>query len=182
MMDSRLKLIQDWLLQLLAEMTVSDPDGNEHEVFLVDIEVHSNKTIDIIEVFADTDSGISVENCKFLSKHISAELDASEEMQALLPRHFKLVVSSPGLSRPLTMNRQYKKNIGRLMQVTYQNADGEIKTIDGRFISLEEEAEASITLDITKIQKSKPNAKPKPPELVTIPFSQIQKAIVQVEF
>jgi len=185
-MDSRLKRIEEWLLNLLSEATVTDAEGNQQPIFLVDIELHSNKTIDIVEIFADTEAGISVEHCRFLSKHIAAELDTTEEMQELLPRKFKLVVSSPGLSRPLKMNWQYQKNIGRMLQVTYLNEANELRTIDGRLMTFapsgEQEAEASITLDIKKVQKNRPNAKPKPPELVRIALVQVQKAIVQVEF
>ena len=80
--------------------------------FLVDITVGLGNSI---SVFVDSDAGISVGECVEISRHIENSLDREVE-------DFSLEVSSPGLSGPFKVVRQYIKNIGR---------DVEVVTIDG---------------------------------------------------
>jgi len=66
-----------------------------------------------IEVYLDSDTGISFLQCRKVSRHIEAIIDESKEFG----EKYTLEVSSPGLSRPLKFFRQYKKNIGRKVHV-----------------------------------------------------------------
>ena len=75
--------------------------------FLVDITVGLGNAI---LVFVDSDAGISVGECVEISRHIENSFDRETE-------DFSLEVSSPGLSSPLRVVRQYLKNIGREVEV-----------------------------------------------------------------
>ena len=63
-----------------------------------------------IKVIIDGDNGVLVGDCMFISRAIEHNLDREEE-------DFSLEVLSAGAASPLTMPRQYKKNIGRMVQV-----------------------------------------------------------------
>ncbi|MCL2683448.1 MAG: ribosome assembly cofactor RimP [Bacteroidales bacterium] len=77
------------------------------DVFLVDCRV---KTDNKIRVFIDSERGVTIEDCIALSRHIEGNLDREQE-------DFALDVSSAGLDLPLRMPRQFKKNVGRNVQV-----------------------------------------------------------------
>ena len=79
-----------------------------------------------------------------------------------------LEVSSHGLDRPLKLQRQYKKNIGRVLNV--QLTDG--SNLEGKLISLDKEI---IELEIEKKRKS---GKIKTFEKVTLPVEKIRQAKV----
>ncbi len=81
--------------------------------FIVDVKVSRDNSI---VVKADTDQGITIDECGELSAAIEASLDRDAE-------DFDLEVSSPGLSEPLRLPRQYRKNIGR--EVVVETIDGE---------------------------------------------------------
>ncbi|MEX0890203.1 MAG: ribosome maturation factor, partial [Balneolaceae bacterium] len=54
---------------------------------------------------------------------ISRELGFLLEAHDLIGSRYRLNVSSPGLSRPLTDRRQYGKNSGRTVRVRFKNGD-----------------------------------------------------------
>lgn len=76
-----------------------------------------------IEVYLDSDTGISFLQCRKVSRHIEAIIDESKEFGET----YTLEVSSPSLSRPLKFFRQYKKNVGR--KVVVKTADQTFKGI-----------------------------------------------------
>ncbi|MGC9489872.1 MAG: ribosome maturation factor RimP [Thermovirgaceae bacterium] len=68
----------------------------------------------VFRVYIDSLGGISVSDCERVSREINRFLD----MQAdLLPEHFFLEVSSPGLERPLFTVDDYRKYTGRKVKV-----------------------------------------------------------------
>ena len=96
-----LKMIAKEKIQNLVEEVLSD------DQFLVEITVGAANQI---SVSVDSDAGISIGECVQISRHIEASLDRESE-------DFSLEVSSPGLSSPFKVLRQYLKNIGREVEV-----------------------------------------------------------------
>jgi ribosome maturation factor RimP len=76
-------------------------------LFIVDIQVSTSNNIRIL---VDKQEGVSLGECILLSKAIEGSLDREQQ-------DFNLEVSSPGLSEPLKVLPQYKKNIGREVEV-----------------------------------------------------------------
>lgn len=58
--------------------------------------------------------GVSLEDCTRVSRALSACLDEDE---TLIPGHYRLEVSSPGIERPLTKLVDYERYQGREAQV-----------------------------------------------------------------
>lgn len=96
-----IKMIAKEKIQNLVEEVLSD------EQFIVDITVGAANQI---SVSVDSDAGISIGECVQISRHIENSLDRETE-------DFSLEVSSPGLSLPFKVVRQYLKNIGREVEV-----------------------------------------------------------------
>ena len=79
--------------------------------FLVSLSVSNGN---LINVFVDSDTNITIEDCVKISRFIESELDREIE-------DFELRVSSPGLDQPFKMLRQYKKYVGKEIVVIVEN-------------------------------------------------------------
>jgi len=103
--------------------------AGESLYFLVEVRI---KPTNNIKVFLDGDQGISIEKCVQYNRALYKQLEES----GLFPGDdFSLEVSSPGLDEPLKSLRQYKKNIGRLVEILLQ--DGSKK--EGRLVEVSED-------------------------------------------
>ena len=75
--------------------------------FLVEVLIQSaNK----ITVFFDGDNGVSITDCQKLSRLLEERLDRDNT-------EYSLTVSSAGMDRPIKLLRQYKKRIGKELEV-----------------------------------------------------------------
>ena len=79
-----------------------------------------------IQVLIDGDDGVTVDQCSRISRSISKVVD--EESFEADP--FILEVSSPGADEPLKNRRQYRKHIGRKLEITTNDAVAEYKLIE----------------------------------------------------
>ncbi len=82
------------------------------EAYLVDVQLLRGDG-SLLSIKADTDKGISLQECAKISRRVGAWL----EQEDIFDFKYRLEVSSPGIGSPLTLLRQYKNNIGRALQV-----------------------------------------------------------------
>ncbi|HET6244781.1 MAG: ribosome assembly cofactor RimP [Bacteroidetes bacterium] len=113
--------------------------------YIVDIKVNTDNKI-IIEI--DNDNGLFIEDCINVSRYVEQNLDREDE-------DFELQVSSPGLSQPFKIKRQYFKNVGRKVEVV--TLEGE--KITGKLVAADEleiklETEVKLKDEITKKRKT----------------------------
>jgi ribosome maturation factor RimP len=72
----------------------------------------------IVRVIVDRDRGVSLDEVAEVSRAISEALDEAEASTGdLIVGEYQLEVSSPGVDRPLTLPRHWRRNIGRLVKV-----------------------------------------------------------------
>jgi ribosome maturation factor RimP len=72
----------------------------------------------LVRVTVDGDAGIGHDELSEVSRDLSAALDAAEARDGeLTPGAYTLEVSSPGVDRPLTLPRHWRRNLGRLVSV-----------------------------------------------------------------
>ncbi len=88
-------------IQRMAEEKLTDA------MFIVDITVGLGNAISVV---IDSDTGLSIDKCIEMSRHIEHQLDRDVE-------DFSLEVSSPGLTQPFKVLRQYLKNLGKEVEV-----------------------------------------------------------------
>ncbi|MBI5021044.1 MAG: ribosome maturation factor RimP [Ignavibacteriales bacterium] len=87
--------------------------------FLIDIEIQGGKDGKNLQIYLDTDQGVTTEMCAGISRDLSKLIDTEN----IFTSRYNLVISSPGLDRPLKYLRQYRKNIGRTLNLKIINAD-----------------------------------------------------------
>jgi ribosome maturation factor RimP len=132
-------------------------------LFLVEIKV---KPTNNIKIFLDGDSGVTIEAVSKINRALYKYIEENE----LFPNgDFSLEVSSPGVDEPLKFLRQYKKNIGRKVEVTLNEGE---QPVEG---TLKEATETDITIEEVIGKK-------KEIKETVIPFNNIKKTVVQISF
>lgn len=89
-------------------------------LFIVDVDVRGRKGSQVVNLVLESDEALDVAMLARISREVEFLLDA----EAVMPDKYTLNVSSPGLDRPLTMPRQYRKNVNRTLRVHFRKADG----------------------------------------------------------
>jgi len=92
----------------------------------------------LVRVVVDRDGGVSLDGVAAVSRAASAALDESDAMGST---PYVLEVTSPGVDRPLTEQRHWRRAIGRLVQVAPFGADA----VTARVIAVEGSA---VRLDV----------------------------------
>ena len=136
------------------------------DLFLIDLSVSLDNAIKIV---IDGDHGVMVEDCMFISRAIEHHLDREEQ-------DFSLEVLSSGATSPLVLPRQYKKHIGRSLEI--KTNEGE--RVEGELVDTNENM---VTLK-WKTREPKPVGKGKVTvtKEATIAFNNIEQAKVKIKF
>lgn len=145
---------------LLAEALKEKPS-----LFLVDLTI--TETFKVI-VTLDGDNGVNLQDCIDISRAVDSNLDREEQ-------DYALEVASAGVSTPLKMVRQYRKNIGRTLKVktAAETIEAKLEAVDDEGIALSWTAR-----EPKKIGKGKETVEHKR----EIPYSEIKEAIVTIIF
>ncbi|SCL30516.1 ribosome maturation factor RimP [Micromonospora nigra] len=97
----------------------------------------------VVRVIVDADGGINLDAVADVSRAVSAALDAAEEAGGdIVAGEYQLEVSSPGVDRPLTLPRHWRRNVGRLVRVTVRgdgDPAGPDRQVTGRVVAADDE-------------------------------------------
>jgi ribosome maturation factor RimP len=119
-----------------------------------DVAVRAAGRRQLVQVVVDRDGGISLDDVADAAKVVSAALDEADPFQGA----YVLEVTSPGVDRPLTLPRHWRRNVGRLVAV--RRHDG--TSVNGRLTAADDDG---ATIDG-----------------VSLPYADVAKATVEVEF
>ena len=156
--------MEETITNLLEEYFTTEAEFSD--CFVVAVH-HANKRL---EVFVDSDTGMTFGKCQRISRYLEGYLDEEKP----LGEEYVLDVSSPGLDRPLKFHRQYLKNVGRTLEVTTTDGDtytGQLKSATPTEVVLEAKR---------RIQEGK--RKKTVVEDINIATDAIKKSIVKVSF
>jgi ribosome maturation factor RimP len=156
-------MIQDTNIQAI-ETLVGKLLSPEEDIFLVAVRI---KPTNNIKVFLDADAGLNIDKCVKINR---AMYRIMEEEEWYPDGNFSLEVSSPGIDEPLKLIRQYKKNIGRNIEITL--IDG-TKT-EGKLVAVTEE---TIAVEYTEGKNKKAVTLTK-----DISLTEVKQAIVLTVF
>ncbi|MCB2204229.1 ribosome maturation factor RimP [bacterium] len=88
---------------------------------LVDVEVRQKGKKRLVEVFVDTDKGITADELAQISRSLADAVEKGDLVQDA----YTLIVSSPGLERPLEHPWQFRRHTGRNVRVRWKDGDAE---------------------------------------------------------
>ena len=94
----------------------------------------------LLRIVVDGDHGVSLDDAADVSREISAMLD---EANALGEVPYTLEVSSPGVDRPLTEPRHWRRGVGRLVKVKVAGEGA----VEGRILAADADG---VTLELAK--------------------------------
>lgn len=153
--ETQISKIEEMVDQMLAD---------EPAYFRVSVRI---KPTNNVKVFLDGDEGLPIERCVAFNRKLYKLI---EEAGMYPEGEFSLELSSPGVDEPLKMERQYKKNIGRDVEVVF--TDGTVK--QGKLLEV---AGADIIIEETTGKGKKAVT-----QQVVIPFNNIKTTTVQIKF
>ena len=146
------------------EQLVNELLQTESEYFCINIRI---KPTNNIKVYLDGDNGLAIDKCVQFNRKLYKMI---EEKGWYPEGEFSLEVSSPGIDEPLKTNRQYKKNVGRFVEIIF--LDGTKK--EGKLLEV---AESDVIVEHTSGKGKKAVT-----QQLVIPFSNIKTTTVQVKF
>jgi ribosome maturation factor RimP len=153
--EEQIRIIGEKVNSLLA---------NHPSHFLVEVRI---KPTNNVKVFIDADEGVILSELIEYNRKLYKQLEES----GLFPNgDFSLEVSSPGLDEPLKLFRQYKKNVGRFVDIML--LDGSRK--EGKLIDATE--------DGVVIETETGKGKKKEIKQESVLFDQIKNTKIQVKF
>lgn len=91
------------------------------DAYCVYVHVHNERRGKLVQVYVDTDEGITIEACAQISRELSSVINAN----SLIHGTYRIEVSSPGVGQPLRLLRQYRKRLGKKMRIKHR-IEGEV--------------------------------------------------------
>jgi ribosome maturation factor RimP len=113
----------------------------------------------VLRVAIDKDGGVTMDDIADATREVSRVLDDTDLMGR---QPYTLEVSSPGVERPLTLPRHWRRNTGRLVNVTF--TEGE--PVTGRVTETDDDG---AVLDVEGTERR-------------FEYAEVKKAKVQIEF
>ena len=95
-----------------------EPIVAEHDFELVDVEYVKEGSNFYLRAYIDKPEGITVDDCEIVSRTFSQKLDEED----FIDEAYIMEVSSPGLGRPLKKEKDYKRSMGKELEIrTYRD-------------------------------------------------------------
>jgi ribosome maturation factor RimP len=139
---------------------------NPEKEFIVELTISSGNQI---LVLIDSDDGITIDRCVNVSKAIEQSLDREQE-------DFELEVSSAGLSTPFKVVRQYKKNLGRELDVVLNSG----QKLKGKLLNV---SDLSIVLEVEEmVKKEGQKRKEREVKQIELLYTDIKSALIVISF
>lgn len=123
--------------------------------YLEELTITSAGKVKILTVIIDSDNHLNLDQVTAVTKEIS---EIIESLEGLGDGAFTLEVTSPGIDRPLTKPRHWRKNLDRLVKITMTSG----QEITGR---IGEATDSTVLVDLQKVS-----------------FEDIKRAVLEIEF
>jgi len=123
--------------------------------YLEELSITSAGKVKILTVIIDSDTHLNLDQVTAVTKEISEVIEALPELG---DGAFTLEVTSPGLDRPLTKPRHWRKNLDRLVKIIMTSG----QEIQGR---IGEATETTVLVDSQKVS-----------------YEDIKRAVLEIEF
>ena len=141
--------LKDQIFELVAPLV------EKAGLVLEDVQVQTPGKNRFVTIMVDSETGLNLDQVTDISRLVGETMDKAPFMG---DTPYTLEVTTPGVDRPLTAPRHFKKNVDRLVKIT-KNDGTQVK---GRISSADEN---SVTLDNASIN-----------------YSEIKRAIIEIEF
>lgn len=125
--------------QMTQQLVEEIIDKNIYE--LIDVEYVKEGINWYLRVFVDKEGGITIDDCELISRALETKLDEKDPIS----NHYILEVSSPGLDRPLKKEKDFERNLDKLVEVKLYKAVDNTKEFTGILKSFDKE---TVTIEV----------------------------------
>ena len=128
---------------------------------LCDVEFQKEYGNWVLTLYIDKPDGVTIDDCETVSKAVDPVLDETDPIE----QAYYLSVSSLGLDRPLKKDGDYRRNIGKRIEIKLFAPTGGNKEFTGELLSFDDETvcirteKGEITLERKGIALAKPELK-----------------------
>lgn len=148
------------LVQLLEPVV----EGTGHD--LEDVTVTAAGRRSVVRVVVDRDGGVDLDDVAEVSRAVSEALDALDAAEpGALGSTYVLEVTSPGVDRPLTAPRHWRRNAGRRVRAVLRDGTD----VTGRVVAADDGEDGGLLLDVDGGQRR-------------LAYGELTRGEVQVEF
>ncbi len=130
---------------------------------LVDVEFHFERGRGILRVFVDKEGGVTIDDCAGISRELGDLIEA----ETIIDFSYVLEVSSPGLNRPLTKERDFIRSIGKMITLKMSKPINKRRNFVGRLTNVKEGMISLVTYEN---------------DFIELPLDAIDKARLKYEF
>ena len=123
------------------------PFLQEHAYTLVDVEYVKEAGNYYLRLYIDKEGGFSLDDCELVSRYLSDLLDKDD----FIDGSYILEVSSPGLGRPLKKEKDYVRNLGRMIELKLfkeaqgiRNCTGTLESYDDEHVTVQTEGQTYV--------------------------------------
>jgi ribosome maturation factor RimP len=124
---------------------------------LVEVEFKGGLNHRILRIYIDKPAGITHADCQRVSEQVGTELD----VEGLIAGAYTLEVSSPGLTRKLSVAKDFEKSRGRVVKVqTKEPVDGSrsfrgvLTEFDGQVLTVEQKNGKTTRIPLLAVSKA----------------------------
>ncbi len=126
--------IEDYCTRLVT------PIIEENSYELVDVEYVKEGADYYLRVYADKEGGINIDDCVLISRALEKKLDEEDKID----NAYILEVSSPGLTRPLKKDKDFKRSLGKKVEIKLYDKINGLKQFEA---ILKNYSDTDITVD-----------------------------------
>lgn len=140
-------------------VSLADEVLRQTDLYLVDVVVRGRKGSQVVEVYVDGDEGVGIDDLARLNREIGFLLETEDVIKG----KYNLNVSSPGEERSLKLPRQYRRHVGKPIDVTVIRPEeddrslvsGVNRGVDGDVLHLETEDGEEISIPLDTVESAK---------------------------
>ena len=114
--------------------TIVTPEIETEGGKLVEITLKGTKRNHILILYVDKVGGVTIDDCTKISRRLLQKT----ELDDLLGNNYRLEVSSPGMDRPLKTKKDFERNVGRFLEIKFQDEKG-VHKIKGNITKIDDD-------------------------------------------
>ncbi|HIM11826.1 TPA: ribosome maturation factor RimP [Candidatus Poribacteria bacterium] len=140
--------VSDLVIPLLEDLGIE----------LVDVELDDSKNGKTVRLLIHKSQGVTLGDCQQVIESTRPILDVC----GLIKHSWDLEVASPGLDRPIVTKADFRRNLGRTIEIRFQSDSGEkikktngvLKKVDSKKVTLQHSSDGVIQISISKVKQA----------------------------
>ncbi|MSV29710.1 MAG: ribosome maturation factor RimP [Bryobacterales bacterium] len=158
---------------------IAERVGHSEGVEIVAVELKGGGQSRFLRISIDKPEGVTHADCERISHEVGTILDVED----LVPGHYTLEVSSPGVERPISKPADFERFRGKKAHIVLREPVGDRKVWDGTLGGL---ADGCVVLEVIEQGKPLKGRTPPPPKsggtTIRLPIEQVERANLKFEW